>query len=139
MTEPTLKDQGNEEFKKGNWMKAAVLYTKAIKEDPENAVLYSNRCAALLKMNKVSKALADADQCIKLKPEWDKGYFRKGSVHEVVEQYKEALEAFQQAHQKNPDNAEVAQKIRTLQKLIKSRDKQPGSTADTAAARVRTT
>ena len=37
---PTLKDQGNEEFKQGSWLKAAATYTKAIKEDPKNAVLY---------------------------------------------------------------------------------------------------
>ena len=38
----SYKDQGNAEYKKGNWLKAAALYTKGIKEDPENAVLY--RC-----------------------------------------------------------------------------------------------
>ena len=38
----SYKDQGNGEYKKGNWLKAAALYTKGIKEDPENAVLY--RC-----------------------------------------------------------------------------------------------
>ena len=35
----SYKDQGNVEYKKGNWLKAAALYTKGIKEDPENAVL----------------------------------------------------------------------------------------------------
>ena len=38
----SYQDQGNEEYKKGNWLKAAALYTKGIKEDPENAILY--RC-----------------------------------------------------------------------------------------------
>ena len=36
----SLKDEGNHEFKQGNWLKAAAIYTKAIKEDPNNAVLY---------------------------------------------------------------------------------------------------
>lgn len=46
MTQPqdqatdTLKDQGNREFKQGNWLKAAALYTKAIKDEPSNSVLY---------------------------------------------------------------------------------------------------
>lgn len=35
-------------------------------------VCRSNRSAAVLQLNKVSKALADADECIKLRPEWDK-------------------------------------------------------------------
>lgn len=42
----------------------------------------SNRSAALLKLKKVTKALEDADACIKLKPDWEKGYFRKASVFE---------------------------------------------------------
>ena len=35
-----LKEQGNDEYKKGNFLKAAAIYTKAIKEDPGSAVLY---------------------------------------------------------------------------------------------------
>lgn len=35
-----LKDQGNERFNKGDFLKAAALYSQAIKLDPENAVLY---------------------------------------------------------------------------------------------------
>ena len=35
-----LKDQGNEQFKSGNYLKAAALYTQAIKLDPDNATLY---------------------------------------------------------------------------------------------------
>jgi hypothetical protein len=53
----------------------------------------SNRCAALLKLTKISRALEDAEQCIRLKPEWHKGYFRKGAVHEYVKEYKEVSPA----------------------------------------------
>jgi hypothetical protein len=35
----SLKDQGNELFKQGDYLKAAAVYTKAIKETP-SAVLY---------------------------------------------------------------------------------------------------
>lgn len=35
-----LKDEGNTNFKAGNFLKAAALYTQAIKKDPENAALY---------------------------------------------------------------------------------------------------
>ena len=36
----SLKDQGNAHFKAGNYLKAAVVYTQAIKADPSNATLY---------------------------------------------------------------------------------------------------
>lgn len=36
----SLKDQGNENFKAGNYLKAAALYTHAIKLEPSNQILY---------------------------------------------------------------------------------------------------
>ena len=38
--EMSLKDQGNEFFKSGKYLKAAALYTQAIKQDPSNPTLY---------------------------------------------------------------------------------------------------
>ncbi|CAM0949046.1 unnamed protein product [Alopecurus aequalis] len=114
-----LKDQGNEQFKSGSYLKAAALYTQAIKLDPDNAALYSNRAAAFLQLVKLNKALADADTTIKLKPEWEKGYFRKGCVLEAMEQYEEAISAFQIALQHNPQNTEVSRKIKRLTQLAR--------------------
>jgi tetratricopeptide (TPR) repeat protein len=78
----TFREQGNDEYRNGNYLKAAANYTKAIKEEPESAALFSNRSAALVQLSKLPKALADAEECIRLEPEWDKGYFRKGAVLE---------------------------------------------------------
>mmetsp|Transcript_10677 Transcript_10677/g.19498 ORF Transcript_10677/g.19498 Transcript_10677/m.19498 type:complete len:290 (-) Transcript_10677:158-1027(-) len=118
-----LKDKGNEEFKVGNFLKAAAVYTQAIKLDPSNAVLYSNRSAALLKLKKVTKALEDADKCISLKPDWDKGYYRKGAIFEETEKFAEAVEAYKQSLAFNPNNAEVSKKIRSLGKVVKAAEK----------------
>ncbi|CAN4092904.1 unnamed protein product [Withania somnifera] len=119
--ETTLKDQGNEFFKAGNYLKAAALYTQAIKKDPSNATLYSNRAAAFLHLVKLSKALADAEMTINLKPEWEKGYFRKGCILEAMERYDDALAAFQIASKYNPQSSEVSKKIKTLTQLAKDK------------------
>jgi tetratricopeptide (TPR) repeat protein len=66
-----------------------ALYTKAIKLDPTNAVLLSNRSAALLKLKKVTKALEDAEECIRISPDWEKGYFRKAAVLEEMENFEQ--------------------------------------------------
>ncbi|KAL0388554.1 UNVERIFIED_CONTAM: Stress-induced-phosphoprotein 1 [Sesamum radiatum] len=89
--EISLKDQGNEFFKAGNYLKAAALYTQAIKQDPSNPTLYSNRAAAFLHLVKLNKALADAETTISLKPDWEKGYFRKGCVLEAMERYEDSV------------------------------------------------
>lgn len=42
-TAEEYKEQGNAEYRNGRFLKAAALYTQALKLDPANAVLY--RCA----------------------------------------------------------------------------------------------
>lgn len=119
--EPSLKDKGNEFFKAGNYLKAAALYTQAIKLDPSNHALYSNRAAAFLHLVKLNKALADAEMTIKLSPQWEKGYFRKGCILEAMEKYDDALSAFQTALQYNPQSAEVSRKIKRVSQLVKDK------------------
>lgn len=71
--------------------------------------------------------MADADICIGLKPEWDKGYFRKACAYEISEKYTEALEWYQQAVKCNPDNTEVLAKIRNLTRLVKAKTVGPAA------------
>ncbi|KAJ9532757.1 hypothetical protein QJQ45_010876 [Haematococcus lacustris] len=106
-----LKNQGNEHFQNGDWLKAAALYTQALKLDPDNAVLYSNRSAALLKLKKVKKAQEDAERAVALRPEWDKGYIRRAAIHEELENLAEALEEYTVASKLNPGNKEMSQKV----------------------------
>ncbi|OAY27988.1 stress-induced-phosphoprotein 1 [Manihot esculenta] len=119
--EVSLKDKGNEFFKAGNYLKAAALYTQAIKLDPSNPTLYSNRAAAFLQLVKLNKALADAETTITLNPQWEKGYFRKGCVLEAMEQYDDALAAFQTSLQYNPQSTEVSRKIKRISQLAKEK------------------
>jgi len=123
----TYKDQGNDEFKAGNWLKAAALYSKGLKEDPQNAILLSNRSAALLKLNKVQKALADAEQCIECRKDWEKGYFRKACILESIQKFDQALEAYQDAARCNPDSKEVASKVKALGRRVRTPASQNGS------------
>ncbi|RAL38423.1 unnamed protein product [Cuscuta campestris] len=120
-SEASLKDKGNEFFKAGNYLKAAALYTQAIKQDPSNHTLYSNRAAAFLHLVKLNKALADAEMTISLKPDWEKGYFRKGCILEAMKRYDEAMEAFQIASKHNPQSVEVSKKIKSLNQLTKEK------------------
>ncbi|KAJ6725982.1 TPR REPEAT CONTAINING PROTEIN [Salix purpurea] len=119
--EISLKDKGNEFFKAGNYLKAAALYTQAIKLDPSSPTLYSNRAAAFLQLVKLNKALADAETTITLNPKWEKGYFRKGCVLEAMEQYDNALATFQIALQYNPQSTEVSRKIKRISQLAKDK------------------
>lgn len=121
VVDASLKDQGNAFFKAGNYLKAAVLYTQAIKLDPSNPTLYSNRAAAFLQLVKLNKAFADAEATISLNPQWEKGYFRKGCVLEAMGRYDDAVAALQEALLHNPQSLEVSNKIKKLTQLAKDK------------------
>uniref|UniRef100_A0A7S3C808 Uncharacterized protein n=1 Tax=Chloropicon roscoffensis TaxID=1461544 RepID=A0A7S3C808_9CHLO len=118
MSAEDLKQEGNALYKQGLYLKAAAIYTSAIKLDKNNGVLYSNRSAALLQLNKVTKAMADAEECIRLKPDWEKGYFRKGNAFETLAKTEEALEAYKIAAEKNPDSRDCSNKVKQLTKVV---------------------
>ncbi|XP_010938344.1 uncharacterized protein [Elaeis guineensis] len=117
----SLKDHGNEFFKAGNYLKAAALYTQAIKLEPNNPTLYSNRAAAFLHLVKLNKALCDAEMTITLNPQWEKGYFRRGCVLEAMERYDDAVAALQVALQYNPQSVEISKKIKRLTQLAREK------------------
>jgi hypothetical protein len=102
------KNAGNVHLKAGRYGDAVAEYTRAIDLDPENAVYYSNRCAAYLKQNKsgdLKRALEDAEECIRNKRDWAKGYARKGTVLSYMGKRKESVEAFEQALEIEPNNS----------------------------------
>eukprot|EP00245_Coleochaete_scutata_P006768 TRINITY_DN21549_c0_g1_i1.p1 TRINITY_DN21549_c0_g1~~TRINITY_DN21549_c0_g1_i1.p1 ORF type:complete len:324 (+),score=72.67 TRINITY_DN21549_c0_g1_i1:59-1030(+) len=125
----SLREQGNALFKAGNYLKAAVVYTQALKEDPDNPALYSNRSAAFLELSKVTKALADADMTIKLKPTWEKGYFRRACALEAMKKLEGALAAIRQAAEHNPKSSEIAAKVRHLTRLAREQRRMEGREA----------
>ncbi|KAL8583679.1 hypothetical protein ACOMHN_037402 [Nucella lapillus] len=92
-----LKEQGNEALKKGSFAEAVLHYTHAVKLDPSNHLLYSNRSLAFLRLDQFYLALQDATHTINLQPSWAKGHFRKGEVEFKAGQYGLALMSYKKA------------------------------------------
>ncbi|KAM0884695.1 hypothetical protein ACQ4PT_030827 [Festuca glaucescens] len=102
-----LKSQGAKAVEGKNYATALKFYTEAIKLDPADAVLYSNRSLCHLKCGEAHDALLDADACISLRPEWHKGYYRKGAALMLLLDYKEASDAFLAGVKLDPKNKEM--------------------------------
>ncbi|XP_047085604.1 ankyrin repeat domain-containing protein 27-like [Lolium rigidum] len=102
-----LKSQGKKAVKRNDFLGASNLYTKALALNYFDETLYSNRSLCYLKIGKAREALFDADVCIAKRPEWVKGYYRKGAAHMSLKEYEEASEAFQDGLELDPGNAEM--------------------------------
>lgn len=55
-------------------------FSQAIELDPTNHVLYSNRSGAYASLKDWTKALEDANKVTEIKPDWAKGWGRKGTA-----------------------------------------------------------
>lgn len=54
----SLKDKGNNEFKKGNYQAAIAYYTEALLEE-KSEVFYGNRAACYINLGKYQEAVDD--------------------------------------------------------------------------------
>ncbi|KAJ3069119.1 Hsp90 cochaperone, partial [Quaeritorhiza haematococci] len=100
-----LKSQGNKAFSSGDYETAIKFFSQAIDLDSSNHVLYSNRSAAYASLKDYEKALQDAEKTVQIKPDWAKGYSRKGAALYGLQKLKEASEAYKAGLKLDPNNA----------------------------------
>lgn len=114
------KELGNEYFKKGDYSTAVKHYTEAIKRNPDDSKLYSNRAACYTKLAAFDLGLKDCEQCCKLDPKFIKGWIRKGKILQGMQQPSKALTAYQKALELDPSNAEALEGYRSCSTQLNS-------------------
>lgn len=104
MSVEELKERGNERYQAKDYEEAIRLYSEAISLDSRRAVLYLNRAAVHLTVNRPSEALADAQMAALLEPRNVKAPLRVGKALYAMGKYQRALdEGFLPALALEPD------------------------------------
>ncbi|XP_041656998.1 E3 ubiquitin-protein ligase TTC3 isoform X2 [Cheilinus undulatus] len=71
-----MKKKGNEKFQNQQYEEAVQFYSKAIKYNPENQMVYGNRALCFIRSKKYLKAVCDGKRAVLIDPHWAKAHYR---------------------------------------------------------------
>jgi len=120
VTADELKAKGNAAFSAGNYEEAIEHFTNAIDMDGTNHVFYSNRSAAFAAQSQFNQALDDAEKVISIKPDWPKGYSRKGKALHGLGRIEDAAECYREGLKHDSSNAALNEGLRQVEGELKS-------------------
>ncbi|KAI3939882.1 hypothetical protein MKW98_029658 [Papaver atlanticum] len=106
------KMNGTEAFRKKQYLLAAMWYSKALEVSPTDATLLSNRSACYARLRDGPEALRDATECISLRPDWPKAYYRAGVALNILKRFREAADVFFKGLMLDPENNELVDAFR---------------------------
>jgi stress-induced-phosphoprotein 1 len=102
-------------------------FTQAIALQPDNHILYSNRSAAHASKKDWESALADAEKTTQIKPDWVKGWGRKGAALHGKGDLLGATDAYEEGLKVDPNNAQMKSGLESVQRAMESEGKRPVS------------
>lgn len=90
---------------------------------PNKAEYYSNRSAAYLKANQNKEALADAEKCLSLNPDWTKGFARKGAALLALKEHNKAVACYAAGLAIDPEDSILTEGLAAAQKELSKKKK----------------
>lgn len=115
-----MREAGNAAVEVEDYQKAVEIYSDALLvndiTEEEQGLLHSNRSYACLQLAmeckdsdgaKLALALQDANDVIKIRPAWWKGYFRAGEVYKFKKDFDRAIDRFNEALALDPELVDV--------------------------------
>jgi tetratricopeptide (TPR) repeat protein len=122
-----LKEEGNEQFKKGDYVEAENSYSQALQMCPacfqkDRSVLFSNRAAARMKQDKKEMAIGDCSRAIQLNPSYIRAILRRAELYEKTDKLDEALEDYKSILEKDPSVYQAREACMRLPKQIEERN-----------------
>ncbi|XP_075857024.1 tetratricopeptide repeat protein 31 isoform X1 [Microcebus murinus] len=86
----------------GFYQEAVVLFTQALKLNPQDHRLFGNRSFCHERLGQPVRALADAQVALTLRPGWPRGLFRLGKALMGLQRFEEAAAVFQETLRGGP-------------------------------------
>ncbi|KKA27762.1 hypothetical protein TD95_001267 [Thielaviopsis punctulata] len=126
-TADELKALGNKAIAAKDFDDAIDKFTQAIALDSSNHILYSNRSAAYASKKDWTHALEDANKTTELKPDWAKGWGRKGAALHGQGDLLGANDAYEAGLKVDPNNAQLKSGLESVKKAMDAEAGGPGA------------
>mmetsp|Transcript_19134 Transcript_19134/g.40255 ORF Transcript_19134/g.40255 Transcript_19134/m.40255 type:complete len:163 (+) Transcript_19134:196-684(+) len=120
-TAEEYKALGNEAFSKKDFKTAIEFYSKAILQEPKNHIFFSNRSASHAGLQEWESAIKDAKECIRLDPEFIKGYYRLATAQLESKDYDASEATIKQGLGIDANHAQLTKLLRNVKLYKKSR------------------
>ncbi|KAI9877338.1 MAG: Hsp90 cochaperone [Pleopsidium flavum] len=121
-----LKAEGNKAFAEKKFEEAVDKFSKAIEIEPSNHVLYSNRSGAYASLKDFDHALEDANKVTEIKPDWAKGWGRKGAALHGTGDLLGSHDAYEEALKLDPTNAQAKSGLSSVKRAIDAEANEDG-------------
>ncbi|XP_068625993.1 tetratricopeptide repeat protein 1 [Battus philenor] len=122
-----LKIAGNDDFKIGEYEKCLEKYTEGLRICPlqftqQRSILYCNRSAAKMKLEKYKQAIKDCNKAIELDDKYLKAYYRRAQSYEATEKLDECLADYKKILELDPTHKEAQSAVIRLPPLIEEKN-----------------
>jgi len=104
-----VKAEADALFKEGKFVDAIQKYSDALKRDPGNIKILSNRAFCYTKLMDWGNGLKDCEDILAKDPTFVKAYLRKGKIQHFLKQYHKAIETYESGLKIEPNNQELKQ------------------------------
>lgn len=121
MSAVEYKNAGNKLCSLNRYEEAINYYNKAIAQNSEVAIYYSNRALCYLKLEDWQSAIKDCRQALSLEPNLIKAHFFLGQALAGTDQFNDALKHLQRAHELSKEQKmnygdDIAHQIRLIKR-----------------------
>ncbi|XP_075989499.1 tetratricopeptide repeat domain 1 [Anticarsia gemmatalis] len=122
-----LKKVGNDAFKVGDYERSIEKYTEGLRTCPlqfaqQRSILYCNRSAAKMKLEKYAQAAKDCTKAIELDETYLKAYIRRAQSYEATDKLDEALADFKKILEMDPSHKDAQKAVIRLPPLIEEKN-----------------
>jgi len=114
----TFKEEGNRQFRAGQYREALRLYSRAVALSPGRAALYGNRAAAWLMLGANAECVADCEVAVGLDAAYTRGYSRMAKALMRQGELSGARRALEGGMRAAPGDAALRKEARDFEPLL---------------------